>query len=378
MTADAKGTSAEPRRRAPRTGKAFRWILLLAFVAVVALAVRLIGPAVPREIRLLTGPEGTTFFEDGLRYRDFCAQHGVAVRLETTAGSAESLRGVVDADGPTAALVWGLWDPSGANIAAPEGVESLGAVDLQPLWIFVRKDLAEAGITGLRGLRVEAGRKGSDARLLALLVLGEEGVGDGIDFGREHPSTREQVEQTIESGKLAALIVVGEPRSTWVDLLLRSPQFQVISVRRAEAFAVRFPFLEVVRYPEGAQDLRANLPDRDLRLLAARAQLLVSEQFPPALANLLLQAASEIHGGPTPFSARGTFPSPNSAPLPLNRAADNYYRNGPPRLQAYLPFRLATWVDRFSAAFVTVASAAVTLFQLIPALVSLPFRRRLR
>jgi hypothetical protein len=74
--------------------------------------------------------------------------------------------------------------------------------------------------------------------------------------------------------------------------------------------------LQPVRFPEGAHDLKANIPDHDLQLLAARAQLVVSESFPPALADLLLQAASEIHRGATPFSARGEFPNPESATLP--------------------------------------------------------------
>jgi hypothetical protein len=71
-----------------------------------------------------------------------------------------------------------------------------------------------------------------------------------------------------------------------------------------------------VRFPEGAHDLKANIPDHGLQLLAARAQLVVSESFSPALADLLLQAASEIHRGATPFSARGEFPNPATATLP--------------------------------------------------------------
>ena len=49
------------------------------------MALRLIGPAVPNEIRLLTGPEGSTFHEYGLQYKEYLARHGVTVKLETTA-----------------------------------------------------------------------------------------------------------------------------------------------------------------------------------------------------------------------------------------------------------------------------------------------------
>jgi len=93
---------------------------------------------------------------------------------------------------------------------------------------------------------------------------------------------------------------------------------------------------------------------------------------------LLLQAASEIHGQPTAFSDRGEFPNQESSPFPLKLAAENFYKNGPPKLQRFLPFRLAAWINRFLAAAAAIASAAVTIFKLVPALVGLPFRLGIR
>ena len=104
----------------------------------------------------------------------------------------------------------------------------------------------------------------------------------------------------------------------------------------------------------------------------------MSDLFPPALADLLLQAAKEIHSPATPFSAQGEFPRPDSAPLPLSRAADSFYTDGPPKLQKFLPFRLATWINRFMTALIAIASAAITIFKILPALITLPFRLRMR
>jgi len=97
-----------------------------------------------------------------------------------------------------------------------------------------------------------------------------------------------------------------------------------------------------------------------------------------SLADLLLQAASAIHGEGTAFSARGEFPSADSGPLPLNRAADNFYTNGPSKLMKYMPSRPAAWINRFLAEVVVIGSAMLTIFKLIPALLSLPFRLRIR
>ena len=359
------------------TGKTLRWIALLLFVVSIVFAVRLIGPAIPDEIRMLTGPEGTTFHDDGLRFQEILARHGITVHLEETRGSIENLQGVMEADSSTAAIVWGLRNADGRQTVAPEGVESLGTMYLQPLWVFASRDASLDQLRDLSGLRVEAGRDGSDSRVLALFLMNEEGVPD-VEFSQDRNLTLETLRESIRTDQVSAVMAVGEPDSLLIDALLREPDLQAMSIERAEAFAIQYPFLKAVRFPEGGHDIGANLPDQDLQLLAASAQFVVSDLFPPALADLLLQAASEVYGGPTAFSSRGTFPNPDSAPLPLNRAAENFYTNGPPALQKYMSFRMAAWINRFLAAAVAMASAAVTLFRLIPALISFPFRRKIK
>jgi TRAP transporter TAXI family solute receptor len=360
------------------TRSIWRWIAVVTFAVAVVLALRLIGPGVPNEIRLLTGPEGTTFHDDGLLYQEILSRHGVTIHLVQTSGSVENIKSLTLAEDPTAAFIWGLWDSEGRRQEPPEGVESLGTLYRQPLWVFARKSADVAQLRDLSGFRVEAGKKGSDSRLLALFLLEEAGIGDDVEVSHTTAMTAEQVREAAENDRVGAIIAVGEPDSKLIDTLLRSPALQVLSIERAEAFAIQYPFLQVVRLPEAGHDLRANIPDQDLQLLAATAQLVVSDPFPPALADLLLQAAKEVHGGETPFSVRGEFPNPKTAPLPLNRAADKYFTEGPSKLQKYLPFRLATWVDRFLAAFVAIASAAVTIFNIVPAIISLPFRRSIK
>lgn len=353
------------------SGKTWLLVAILAFIFSVLMALRLIGPAVPNEIRMLAGTEGTTFYDDALRYKEILSRHGVTVHLQETSGSAENMAKLTEAEVPTAAFVWGIWDPSDMERPAPKGVESLGTMFLQPLWIFAGKDTDLDRVKDLRGSRIEAGVEGSDSRLLALFLLQEEDIGDDVEIARDDAMTPGQALAAVQNHQVAAMIAVGEPDSLLIDTLLRSPRLQPLSIRRAEAFAIRHRFLQPVRFPEGAHDLQANIPGQDLQLLAARAQLVVSDLFPPALADLLLQAASEIHSGATPFSARGEFPNPETAALPLSRAADNFYSNGPSKLRKFLPFRLAAWINRFSMAAAAIGSLAVALFKLLPALIGL-------
>ena len=360
------------------SARTWRRIALLVFAMAVLMALRLIGPAVPKEIRLLTGPEGTTFFENGLRYRAFLEHHGIEVVLEPTDGSIETLKRLAEAQSPSAGFVSGLWNASGHTTEAPEGLESIGTMYPQPLWVFARKGTEPGGLAGLGGQQVEAGESGSDGRLLALLLLSEAGVAGEVDFAPGNRTTPNRIEDAVRNNEVSAIFAAGEPDSVVIDRLLRTPELEVISIRRADAFAIRHPLLLAIRFPEGAQDLAANIPNRDLELLAARTQLLVSDRFPPAVADLLAQAAREIHGGKTTFSSRGEFPDPETDPVPLHPAAANFYTDGPPALQRFLPFRLAAWIDRFMAAAVAIASTAVALFSFLPALISLPFKRRIK
>ena len=302
----------------------WRWAAGLGLLVAVVLALRLIGPAVPDEIILLTGPEGTTLHDDGLRYQELLDRQGVTVTLVPTSGSAENLSRLSEAEVPTATLAWGTVEAVSRQGNVPPGVQSLGTISLQPVWVFARKDLGADQLAKLRVSRVEAGREGSDSRLLAAFLLREEGVDEGVIVDRDRLLTIDQVQEAVRTDRIEALIAVGEPDSQLINALLRAPDMQPVSIERAEAFSIRYPFLKPALFPEGAHDLRANIPNQDLQLLTARVQLFVSDLFPPALADLLLQAATEIHGEATPFSSQGEYPSPMTGPFPLNRAADNF------------------------------------------------------
>ena len=132
------------------TGKAWRWIVVLVFVVSVLIALRLIGPAVPNEIRMLTGPEDSTFYADALRYKVILSRHGVTVHLEQTSGSVENL------------------------------------ADLNRL-----QDLS--------GAKIEAGEERSDSLLLALFLLQEEGIGDEVEFAQTDALTPDQALGAIQN-----------------------------------------------------------------------------------------------------------------------------------------------------------------------------------
>lgn len=349
--------------------------LFLAACAV--LAVFLIKPAVPHTIRMLAGPEGSTFHQDALGYKEHLEEHGVTVIVEETAGSLENLQRLAQADEPTVAFADAIEVLRGGNPGDERGMESLGALYLQPVWLFSQRGAGIDDLRDLRGNRLAPGRKGSGARLIAVFLLESTGIEDEVEIVQTKATGEGAALAALETGRVGAVVASGEPDSKLIDSLLRAPQVQPWSIQRAEAIAARYPFLKQVRYPEGVHDLETNIPSEDLTLLASGTELLVSAPFPPALSDLLLEAATEIHGSATLFSEAGDFPNPHMASMPLSSAARHYYTDGRSKLQKFLPFRLATLVDRFLWLAVGAATAAVAIFSLLPRLLSLRFNLNL-
>jgi hypothetical protein len=126
--------------------------------------------------------------------------------------------------------------------------------------------------------------------------------------------------------------------------------------------------------PEGVIDFEANIPSRDLTLVAPTTQLVVRSDLHPALVNLLMQAAEEVHESGTEFERQGEFPSPKYLDFELSEEAERYYESGPPLLQRYLPFWVANFITRMKIMLLPIIVLFYPLFKIIP----LIYRWRMR
>ena len=119
-----------------------------------------------------------------------------------------------------------------------------------------------------------------------------------------------------------------------------------MSFAHADAYVRRWPFLSKLVLPRGAIDLVRDIPARDVTLVAPIASLVAREDIHPALIDILLQTATEVHGPPGLFQRAGEFPNSRQVDFPLSPDADRFYQSGRRFLQRYLPFWAATLVDR--------------------------------
>ena len=339
------------------------YLAIATVVVIVSVASLFVAETLPPStIVMVTGAEGGANYELGLRYREILAQSGVKLELVPTAGSVENLARLRDSkSGVSAGFI------QGGTVSKQDaaGLESLGTVSYEPLWLFYRGE-SGAGMQALRGRRVSIGPKGSGARALALELIKKTRF-DTI-VGEFLGLTLEEAAQKLVAGEIDAAFMVASWDSPVVQRLVNADGIQLASFARADAYLALFPFLNKLVLPAGVVDLLTNRPPADILLLAPKSSLVVRADLHPALQHLLLDAANNIHSQPGIFQKAGQFPAAESIDIPLSDEAQRFYKSGQPFLQKYLPFWIATLVERMIVVFVPLAAFLYPMFKLLPRL----------
>ncbi len=340
---------------------------------------QVLQPTPVKRLVIATGPEQGAYEDFARRYLPLLQAQGLSVELRPTQGSNENLALLNDPkSGVQAAFVQG-------GAVAPEAaqagkVQSLGGVAVEPLWLFYREDSARRLLRGkaperlaqLAGWRIDTGPEGGGSGPLFRQLAAASGL-------PEPPgNTRAAVNGVVDlvQGQVDALALVSAADAPLVQYLLHTPGVRLFDVVHAEAYARRSPFLRALRLPRGTVDPAADLPAHDLHLVATTATLAVRADLHPALVQLLLQTAHQVHGQAGWFNRSGDYPQPGSDELPLAPEAERFYRNGPPWLQHYLPFWLANFVDRMWIVLLPLLAALLPLSRILPPLVQMRLRSR--
>lgn len=337
-----------------------------------ALTLLLMRPAPPKEIVMSTGALDGAYHAHAIRYREILAREGVTLKLWVSGGAVENLRRLSDpSDGVDVAFVQG--GITGRDNAGD--LQSLGAMYLEPLWIFYRAQREAGTLQVLRGKRIAIGESGSGTAMLAQTMLQSNGL-------TEAPTTLINVggltaADMLAYGGLDAAFFIADPKSALIQTLMRAPGVRLLNLERADAYVRQHYYLTRISLPRGVFDLQRDIPDREIQMVATPANLVVKQDLHPALAYLLLRAAGEVHGKPSLFSKLHEFPAADDTELPLSPEATRYYKSGAPFLQRYLPFWAANLTDRLLVLLVPALAILFPAMRLLPALYRWRVRSRI-
>ncbi len=344
----------------------------------------LLDPDPPRRVVMATGTPRGAYAEFGAMYAKLLANEGIKVELRNTQGTVENLALLRDPkSGVDIAFVQGGVDgPQPADDALNADLMSLGSLFHEPVWLFYREDSAQrllksptlSNVSQLPGWRVNSGTDGSGVQTLVNQLL-EANALDPNTLTLLKDETTPAVVAFLE-GRIDAIVFVSAPESLMVQMLLRTPGVRLFHFVHAEAYSRRFSFLSPVVLPRGIVDMAQDRPPQDVHLIAPTAMMVAREGTHPALVQLLVQTAVQVHGGSGWFQRKGDFPNTRNSAIPVSGEAARFYRDGLPWLRRYLPFWLANLIDRMGVALISIIAVLIPLSRVVPPLYTFRIRSR--
>jgi hypothetical protein len=323
--------------------------------------------APPTTITITTGPEGGVFQRNAAKYATLLAAHGVKLNILVSHGSEENLQRLSDPAFPVdVGFVQG-----GVSSKVSGDLVSLGSISHQPLMVFYRGAPVDL-LSQFSGKRLAIGPAGTGTRHLALTLLEANGIKIGgptalLDIEPENAS------KALKEGTIDAAFLMGEAAPPAVMReLLRNPDIHLFSFTQAAAYSRRFGYLSVLELPQGGIDFGSNIPTHDVALIGPTIELVAREKLHPALSDVLLEAAREVHGKASLLQRKGEFPAPIEDDFRISSEAARFYKSGKSLFYRYLPFWLASLTSRIVVVFVPL------IVVLIPVLRSIPFLYRWR
>jgi TRAP transporter TAXI family solute receptor len=336
---------------------------ILAIVAACVVAYLLVDPTPPRVVTISTGQENSAYEVFGKKYAAALGKHGIKLILKPSAGSLDNLQALNKGDVDLGFVQSGS---TNQDEAERRGLISIGSLFTEPVWLFLREGVKVNELTQLKGLKINLGPEGSGVPRLFQQVL----AANGVEPRDLQVSALENTPATVEllEGRIDGLVFSSAPDAPLIQMLLITPGIKLFDFAQAEAYTRRLPFLTHVVLPRGIVDLGRDLPAKDYHLIAPTATLVAREDLHPALVDLLVQAASNIHGGAGWFQQQGQFPSPAYTEIPVAHEAAKFYKDGPPFLQRYMSFWLANFFDRMWVLVVALGALILPLSKVVPPL----------
>ena len=341
-------------------------IILLGLIV----AFMFMAPAPPKRIVLAGGAKGGAYAAAAESLAGSLRAVGVEAEVLETAGSVDNLSRVKKREADVGIVQTGLAEGLGQD-----GVNSLGAMYYEPLWVFHRKTARVDELQDLKGLKVSIGPDGSGVRVLASLLLEESGV-KAQDFTAA-PLAGQAAAAALKAGEVDAAMVVSGPTTAWIADLLRDPTITLMSMKEAHAMGRRHPYLDEVVLYRGVVDMAEMLPKDDVMLIAPVAQLVVREDLHPAIQSLLIEAALNDHAGGSLLADPGRFPTPQLSDIAISDEAKRYYENGPSFLRRIFPYSVANFLERTWVLAIPLITLLIPLVRAAPPIYRWRIRRKI-
>jgi TRAP-type uncharacterized transport system substrate-binding protein len=330
--------------------------------------------APPDTITITSGPKGSMYQRMAERYSKILQRDHVTLRILPSEGSVDNIKRLADR---SSKIDIGFVQGGVNKGIATDNLVSLGGIAYEPLFVFYRSGSRSELLSEFGGRRIAVGEVGSGTNTLSLALLAANGIAPG------GPTKLLEIDsdtaaKAILDNKVDVVFLMGDSVSTaLIRQLLHAPGIKLFSFTQAEAYTRHFTYLNKVTLPKGSIDFGKDTPAHDVFLLAPTIDLIAREDLHPALSDLVLEAAREVHSGPGLLRQKGEFPAPSGQEIRLSDDASRFYKSGKSFLYRYLPFWLASFVNRVVVVLIPMMVLLLPGLRVIPAVYRWRFRFRL-
>ena len=352
-----------------------RWLLIIGAILLLAALgwalATVLKPAIQRTIVITTGADKGIYRGFADRYAPLLKRDGITLDIRSSSGSIENYQRLKN---PDSEYEVGFIQSGTTSPKETDRLQTIAAVSYEPIWVFYRGDTTINRLVQLRGKRVAIGVPGSGLLHVSLVLLAYSGISRDNTTLLEMDAVKAY--QELENGQLDAAFFIGRPDASMQQTLLNS-DLKLMSFAQADALVQKFPSLSKIIFPRASTSIVNDLPQADVTLLAATALLVSKDTLHPALAYLLLEAAKTVHGGEDYFTPLGAFPNLNTEEFPISDESTRYFKSGRPFLQRYLPFWLASFIERRLLILLPFMALLLGLLQALPRMAEARIKNRL-
>ncbi len=317
-------------------------------------------PLPPRSVTIAGGLPSGSYSATALRYRDLLETRGIRADIVTTEGVSDVLNRLMLPQGNVqAGFVQGLL-ASGNQ----QGLSALAVVERQPVWILARNPRI-GQLADLKNMRLGTAAAGNPGKEVIELILAHAQLKAGDIAVTEHSSNAAAATALLD-GKMDALMLVASGESDTVRQLSRDPAVQIVGIDRVASFVARESRLKPFVLPQGAIELRGDIPSRDLAMVATNLHLLVRNTMHPALQRALLDVARDIHEMPSFLQRQGEFPNSRDMDFTASPTALDLANGERPWVELLLPYWWAQLAELLALAVIPILLITALVLVWIP------------
>jgi TRAP transporter TAXI family solute receptor len=354
------------RRDLIRTG--FLVALLTALCLWVSF--RFLDPIPPHRIVVASGPTSGLYHHFAERYKKALAAEGVILEERMTDGAAENYRLLLD---PKSGVDLAFLQGGVAAFPEADSLAMIASLYYEPLWIFTRRGEAVDALSSFAGKRISLGSPGSGTNMLATQLLRASEVTAENSTLLAIPTSRSVA--ALKAREIDAAMIVTGPRGAALHAALTDPALELVSLAQAAAYPQRLTFITPRTLHAGAVEFVPLTPPRDTALIATKAMLAARDNVHPAIVNLLLEVIRDVHNEQGYFETPNEFPNIDLVDIRVSPDAQRHHRFGPSLLYRYMPFWVATTLERFIIIVVPLLAVLLPLFRFLPQIASWRVRR---